>query len=58
MWTNGLLFLTIILAGRMQTKVVEEQLLVLAVHTDVKLAIDFFELLALDYIRLGRIKAL
>ena len=42
----------------MQTKVVEEQLLVLAVHTDVELAIDFFEMLALDQISLGWIKAL
>ena len=46
------------MTGRVETEVVEEQLLVLAVHTDVKLAIDFFEMLALYQICLGGIKAL
>lgn len=50
--------LKILLTGRMQTEVVEEQLLVLAVHTYVKLAVNFLEMLALDKISLGRIKAL
>lgn len=42
----------------METEVVEEQLLVLAVHTNIKLTINLFEMLALDQVSLGRIKAL